>query len=240
MIKGNKVFSIIFALSIFVGIVLTLLWKNPMQNVNENSMSRQTISLMNNEEQLLKKQERKLSSLNKTYSKLQKQYNFEEEMLSKDELKNYKDLKVFLGVENLIGEGIIIKIETIDDNHNPAFEFDYNRTLLKIFNFAKQKGAEVLAINNHIIFNNTGVVLAGNHINVNDIPITPPYELKIYGNEKKLYRYFNDESVFMMVLRQNLDLKISIDKSRKITLPKIGVYTQLEYLQEKKWYKFAM
>lgn len=234
MKKETKILVIIFSLSLLLGLMATVLWRNPIQNTSGNLVSRQTTALLNNEKALLYKQEKTLADLNEEYTKIQKEFEVEESILSKEEAARYRNLKMFLGEYDLIGEGIIIKLESVDDNHNLAFEFDSDRTLLKIINFAKYMGAESIAINNQFISNYSGIVLAGNHININDIPVTPPYEIKILGNEKKLYRYFSEESVFMMVLEKNNNLKITMEKSKKITVPKIKAFAKLEYLQEKK------
>lgn len=234
MNKKMNIFFILFALSLVIGVGLTLLWKNPIQSSNANILSRQTTGILTNEEKILDKKEKQLNDLNKLYRKLENELKIEKDILSEDEAAQYKKLRMFLGAENIVGEGIIIKIESIDENNNLAFEFDSNKTLLKILNLAKTKDAEYLAINNQYISNRTGIVLAGNHININDIPISPPYEIKILGNEKKLYRYFMEESVLMLTLEQSNTVNINIEKSRKITIPKIKTYARLDYLQETK------
>lgn len=234
MKKETRVLTIIFTLSLFLGVSSSLIWRTPMQGNHEGLSSRQTLNLLNSEVNLLNKQEKNLAGLNKSYTKMKKQYDIEKNILSTEEAKLYKKLRTILGEYNLVGEGIIIKIASIDEEHNIAFEFDSARTLLKIVNFSRQNGAESMAINSQFLSNHTGIVLAGNHININDTPISPPYEIKIIGNEKRLYRYFNDESVFMMSLKNNKNLKINIEKSRKITIPMIKAYAKLEYLQEKK------
>lgn len=230
MEKKLNIFLIIFALSLSIGIGLTILWKNPIQNSNGDLLSRQTIGILTNEEKVLYRKEKQLNDLNKLHKKLENQLKIEKDILSEEEVAQYKNMRIFLGTENITGEGIVIRIEAVDENNNLAFEFDTNRTLLKILNFAKTKNAEYLAINNQYISNHTGIVLAGNHININDIPVSPPYEIKILGNEKRLYRYFTEESVLMLSLNQANTVNITVEKSRKITIPKIKTHSRLDYL----------
>lgn len=237
MNKKRSILFIMFTLSLCVGLGIALLWKNPMQNSSDNLVSRQTLGVLSSEEKILNKKEKQLNDLNKLYRKLESDLKVEKDILTEEEAELYKKMRIFMGVENIIGEGIIIKIEPIDENNNIAFEFDSNKILLKILNFAKTKDAEYLAINNQYISNRTGIVLAGNHININDTPITPPYEIKILGNEKKLYRYFTEESVLMIILNKNNTININIEKSRRITIPKKKTYSRIDYLQEIKWYK---
>ena len=230
MKKKLNIFLIIFALSLSIGIGLTILWKNPIQNSNGDLLSRQTIGILTNEEKVLYRKEKQLNDLNKLHKKLENQLKIEKDILSEEEVAQYKNMRIFLGTENITGEGIVIRIEAVDENNNLAFEFDTNRTLLKILNFAKTKNAEYLAINNQYISNHTGIVLAGNHININDIPVSPPYEIKILGNEKRLYRYFTEESVLILSLNQANTVNITVEKSRKITIPKIKTHSRLDYL----------
>lgn len=234
MDKKSKFLTLNFLLSLALGIGMILAWNNPIQNPNADHISRRTLGMLTIEEKELHKKEQTLLKLNKTYKQLEKELKVEHNILSDDETKLIKKLRTFLGEYNLAGEGIVIRIESTDENNNIAFEFDTNKILLKIINFAKNKGAEAFAINNQLISNNTGIVLAGNHINVNDIPITPPYEIKILGNEKKLYRYFTEESVLMLILKQNTNINIHIEKSKKISVPKIKAYSRLEYIRESK------
>ena len=62
----------------------------------------------------------------------------------------------------------------------------------------------------------------------------PHIEIDVHGQEIVYFHGNLEESVFMMVLEKNNNLKITMEKSKKITVPKIKAFAKLEYLQEKK------
>lgn len=168
------------------------------------------------------------------HKEIEKQKQPPEELLSEEQAKAYAMYKIQFARENITGEGVILLFEPDDPQKNLAFTFDSNRLLLKIVNLAKRKGGEFVAINNQPILNTTGIVLAGNHININNVPITPPYEVKIIGNEKTLYRFFTEESVFMLSFDKNYGTHTSISRSRKIEIPKTHFSREIEFIQEER------
>ena len=97
MKKETKILVIIFSLSLLLGLMATVLWRNPIQNTSGNLVSRQTTALLNNEKALLYKQEKTLADLNEEYTKIQKEFEVEESILSKEEAARYRNLKMFLG-----------------------------------------------------------------------------------------------------------------------------------------------
>ena len=78
---------------------------------------------------------------------------------------------------------------------------------------------------------NTEIILAGNHININGVPISQPYEIKAIGNEKTLYRYFQEKDYILEALEKNLEMKTEVSKSRKVSIPSISGQKELEYLE---------
>lgn len=221
-----------FILSLFLGTSFVILLNSPIQENRSSLIAREIVSQINEEKKALQHQERRVKELEEEYKKIQKNKLNVSDLLSESEEAKYNDFKMRFGRETIIGEGIIILLESEDSQNNIAFTFDTNRLLLKITNLAKRKGAEVVAINNQLITGNSGIVLAGNHINVNNIPITPPYEVKLIGNEKTLYRFFSEESVFMLSLEKNYGITSKISRSRNIQVPKIHFSREYEWIKE--------
>lgn len=235
MNKNNKILlTISFLLSLFLGITFIHLLNTPIQRNANGYLSREIVSRVHNERLELQHSEDRVDSLSKDYRKLQKKTILETDLLSEKEFEKYSELRTVLGQEYIIGEGVIITIASNDPDRNIAFLFDSDRILLKLVNLAKRKGGEVVAINNRLILHNTGIVLAGNHININNAPITPPYEIKIIGNEKTLERFFSQESVFMLSLDKKYEVTTTIVRSRKIEIPKTLLIKELEYIREEK------
>lgn len=217
--------------SIFLGMTFKILLNSPIQGNKNSLISREIVSQINNEKLELKKDEEKIGILTNEYKKLKKQNNVDENILSKDEAKKLESLRMLTGQEPIQGEGIIITVEGKKANQNIAFVFDKDRLLLKLVNIAKRKGGEVVAINNQLLLSQSGIVLAGNHINVNNVPISPPYEIKIIGNEKTLFRHFTEDSVFLLTLENKYEIATKVEKNRKIQIPKTLIPKELEYIE---------
>ncbi len=221
-----------FILSLFLGILLIIQMKSPIQyNAYTSFVSREIISQINKEKKDMYDLEDKLSSLNRQYTKLQKQYEKENMGLKGEEKQKYESYRISLGLEKISGEGIIIKLEPMDSNKNIAFDIESNRILLKLVNNIKKASGEVIAVNNQILTANSEITLAGNHININSVPISQPYEIKVIGNEKALYRYFVEKDYLLNALEKNLDIKTEVSKSRKISIPSLSGQKEFEYME---------
>lgn len=221
-----------FILSLFLGVLLIIQMKSPIQyNAYTSFVSREIISQINKEKKDMYDLEDKLNSLNRQYTKLQKQYEKENMGLKGEEKQRYENYRISLGLEKVSGEGIIIKLEPRDVNKNIAFDIESNRILLKLVNSIKKAGGEVIAINNQVLTASSEITLAGNHININSVPISQPYEIKAIGNEKSLYRYFMEKDYLLNSLEKNFDIKTEISKSRKISISSLSGQKEFEYIE---------
>ncbi len=221
-----------FILSLFLGVLLIIQMKSPIQyNAYTSFVSREIISQINKEKKDMYDLEDKLNSLNRQYTKLQKQYEKENMGLKGEEKQRYENYRISLGLEKVSGEGIIIKLEPRDVNKNIAFDVESNRILLKLVNSIKKAGGEVIAINNQVLTASSEITLAGNHININSVPISQPYEIKAIGNEKSLYRYFMEKDYLLNSLEKNFDIKTEISKSRKISISSLSGQKEFEYIE---------
>ena len=115
---------------------------------------------------------------------------------------------------------------------NIAFDTETNRLLLKLVNDIKKSGGEVISINNQIITGTSEITLAGNHINVNNVPVSPPYEINVIGNEKTLYRNLKEKDVMLRSWESSYGIKSDVSKTRKITIPPLSVQKDIEYLRK--------
>lgn len=231
MYKKLRQIGLILFFSLFLGIVFTCLLNSPLNANQSTPMSRGIVSQINNEKIDLRHKEEQIRLLTREYKQLEKKTLSIKDILSEEDLKKYDDYKRLIGKENVLGEGIIIKIESNKLQENIAFSFDKDRVLLKIINLAKVKGAESISINNQAINGNTGIVLAGNHINVNNVPVTPPYEIRIIGNDKGLYRYFKEESVYMLRMSEKYNVSVDISQSKAVKIPKILTPKEIENIE---------
>ncbi|MGB5823278.1 MAG: DUF881 domain-containing protein [Proteocatella sp.] len=221
-----------FILSLLLGILIIIQIESPIQyNIYTSSVSREIVSQINREKSELNDLEKKLNSLNRQYGKFQEMYENENMGLTGEEKDIYYNYRTTVGLEKLSGEGIIVKMESLDTK-NIAFDTETNRILLKLVNDIKKVGGEAISINNQRITANSEIILAGNHINVNNVPISQPYEVRAIGNEKTLYRYFIEEDYLLKSLERTLGIKTEITKSRRITIPALSVQKDLEYIKK--------
>lgn len=143
-------------------------------------------------------------------------------------IKEIDKIKRSLSFTNTYGDGIIIKIDSSNDEvGNIASIIDYNKTLINIINDLKENGAEFISINNQRINQYSDIVLAGSHINVNSVPIAQPYEIKAIGNINKLSKYEPTESEY---IEDNQIVKIEKKIQYNMNMEKINVSNKLKYI----------
>ena len=221
-----------FILSLFLGVLIVVQTNSPLQySPYSSSVSRELVSQINKEKSEMNSLEEKLGSLNKQYRKLQTEYENQNMGLSKEDKDKYYNYRMMLGLEKLSGEGVEIKLESVEAK-NIAFDTETNRLLLKLVKKKKKSGGEVISINNQIITGTSEITLAGNHINVNNVPVSPPYEIKVIGNEKTLYRNLKEKDVMLRSWESSYGIKSDVSKTRKITIPPLSVQKDIEYLRK--------
>lgn len=219
-----------FILSLLFGLILTVQINSPIQFGNDSSIiSREIATQINKEKTDLNVLESKLNTLNKEYRKIERA--LDGELIDSNLITSHRKTKALLGQEPVTGEGIVIKLEAIE-GQNIAYDLESYRILLKIVNNLKSNGGEVISINGQILTPRSEIVLAGNHINVNNVPISQPYEIKVIGNQKKLYEFFQDNRYLNLVLEKTYKIKIDISKERKITINPVTISKEYENLAE--------
>ncbi|WP_028829663.1 DUF881 domain-containing protein [Proteocatella sphenisci] len=221
-----------FILALILGVLIVVQTNSPLQySPYTSSVSRELVSQINKEKSEMNLLEEKLNSSNKQYKKLQSEYENQNLGLSKNDKEKYYNYRMILGLEKLAGEGIEIKLESVDAK-NIAFDTETNRLLLKFVNNLKISGGEAISINNQIITGNTEITLAGNHININNVPISPPYEIKVIGNEKTLYRSLTEKDIMLKSWESDYGIKADVLKTRKVIIPSLRVQKDVDYIKE--------
>lgn len=221
-----------FILALILGVLIVVQTNSPLQySPYTSSVSRELVSQINKEKSEMNLLEEKLNSSNKQYKKLQSEYENQNLGLSKNDKEKYYNYRMILGLEKLAGEGIEIKLESVDAK-NIAFDTETNRLLLKFVNNLKISGGEAISINNQIITGNTEITLAGNHININNVPISPPYEIKVIGNEKTLFRSLTEKDIMLKSWESDYGIKADVLKTRKVIIPPLRVQKDVDYIKE--------
>ncbi len=145
-----------------------------------------------------------------------------------NDIKNIEKIKKDLSYTNIKGDGIIIKIDALNDEiGNIASLIDYNKVLINIVNDLKKYGAEFISINNQRINQYSEIVLAGSHININSVPIAQPYEIKAIGNIDELSEYEVKEIKY---IENNQPIKFEQKIQSNMYMEKINISNKLKYI----------
>lgn len=119
-----------------------------------------------------------------------------------DELNRFK---AFSGMTKVSGTGIIITIDnppqdlTVNLDKNIAYDY---KLLLDLINELNSAGAEAISINEQRMINSTEVRLAGTQVNVNTLPISPPFVIKVIGNSGTLDGAINQRFGIVQSIRE--------------------------------------
>jgi len=142
--------------------------------------------------------------------------------------KELKENNSFLGLTEIKGEGIIIKL---DDNRN--IEGDelnasqylvHEEDLLHVINELYNAGAEAIAINENRVVSTTSVLCDGNIIRVNGKIITVPITIKAICS-KSIYNTLIRPQGYLQLMA-NEGVVVNIESSDEIIIPKYeGVYS---------------
>lgn len=188
---------------------------------------------------LVKKEVRQVNKnikkLNKSKEELEKEIeDLKVKYEDKEKIKEIENIKYMLSYTSLENEGIIIKIDALnEDTGNIANFVDYNKILINLINEIKINGGEFISINDQRINQYSEIVLAGSHININSVPIAPPYEFKVIGDTEKLEKYIDKDSQYIKSIKNSYPLKIEKKIEKNISMKKMNIPNKLRYIEGK-------
>ena len=188
-----------------------------IQNMNEDELKKEIISLQNKYNQANEKIEETDLKIQKYEQSLEKGEN-NSSILDK-ELNNSNMLA---GLTNIEGEGIII---TLEDNEEEQITSSH---LLNLVNELKYAGAEAISINNNRITNFTDIVDVNYVIMINGIKIASPYEVKAIGNQTYLSSTLSAKEGFLSTYKET-GFTISMNIESKLQIPKYNKEMKIKY-----------
>lgn len=171
----------------------------------------------------------------RTYSTLQdKQKEIEKERqvsLSSDETsvekqEKLKELNAYLGLTDVVGEGIII---TVQDNNSSIIgsskDLVHDADLRAIVNEAKNTNAEAISINGQRIVPSTAINCVGALVQVNNESVGSPFVIKIIGNKNTLCNNMLRQGSYLKKMEED-GIDVTVIKSDEITIERYkGVLT---------------
>lgn len=138
-----------------------------------------------------------------------------------EELERYK---MFAGLSDVEGQGIVITIDNppVDMNYayDTNFVYDYH-LLLSLVNELNAAGAEAISINDQRITGRSEIRAAGNSININLIPQQAPFVVKAIGSSDTLDGAVSHRFGIVSQIRDKRYL-IEVKKSDNVRIPKFS------------------
>lgn len=145
---------------------------------------------------------------------------------SVEKQEELKKINTYLGLTDVIGEGIII---TLRDNNtsiiSSSADIVHDVDLRTIVNELKNNGAEAISINDQRIVPTTAITCAGTVIQVNDEIVGSPFVIKAIG-DKEMVNNVMRSGGYLDWLKKEFGINVEVKKSDEIEISKYnGVLT---------------
>lgn len=213
------IFSItLFILGVLLGLTATAQFRTTLQMVRSPNPLRPNLELKKTLEEMKVKQanlKQQINDLQGKIDSLEKQIKEEQKTSSRiiDELDKYKN---FLGLFELIGEGVVIVLQDSQsydsDNQSDRSEALVQATdLLDIINLLWAAGAEAIAINGERVIFTTSINSVGETILINNSPQNNPFTIMAIGNKEILKAYLKNEVYLSNLYKRQKKYQIGID-----------------------------
>lgn len=138
----------------------------------------------------------------------------------------------YAGLVPVSGPGVEILIDSLPNRGGPGTAHRSknitDEDLLKIVNNLRSAGAEAIAVNEQRILAISEIRLAGNNINVNTIPISPPYCVVAIGNPTELKSRLEIKEGLVEYLTDS-GFAITVEVKSSITIPAFTGAVNFEY-----------
>lgn len=232
--KKKKELFVLVAVSIFLGIILSIQLKTVNRTVGDGILPTQRAQQLAAE---LKKTQAEMETYENTiaelefkieqYEKVEIDKNIYAENLYKDTVK-YRMLSGYL---DLTGDGIVLEI--IDPHEDLQFGegftiVDELDVILQIVSILNAAGAEAISINDLRYTTYTEVVRAGNHIEINGVSTNSPIIIKAIGNPTILESALMLKGGIVWELRR-YNYIVHLSQEKDILIPKYKKIKEFKY-----------
>lgn len=140
--------------------------------------------------------------------------------------------QIALGLVDVKGPGVAISIADSSLRADaPGAEelfLVHDSDLWPVVNELRSAGAEAISINGQRVVGSTAIRCAGPVINVNSVPIDPPFEILAIGNPDTLYNALTITQGVMDRFK-NLKFPVNIIKEQDIVIKAVGVEPKFKY-----------
>lgn len=139
-------------------------------------------------------------------------------------------IKRFAGLSPLSGPGIEVVVQRTEHAGLGSVDVPViaDEQLLKMVNELYSAGSEAIAINGQRITPVSEIRLAGNHINVNGTPLSPPYRIIAIGDASSLKSRLELKDGLVEYLMES-GISVEIKGKEKVTIPAYNGGLYFEY-----------
>lgn len=146
--------------------------------------------------------------------------------------QNLQDAKVFAGLTDLEGPGIVITLR--DNPKQPVPGFESNDTIhdidvVKVVNELWSSGADAISVNNRRIGASTSIRCVGPVIHVDAVPIASPVVIRAIGDADTLMGGLNLPLGVLSEIRQTNPSMVQMEKASMLRLPAYSGPTSKRY-----------
>lgn len=191
------------------------------QSMRENSLRDEVLKWK-------EKYDKKYDELQNADKELEKerQVSISTDSSSVEKQEKLKKLNTYLGLTDVIGEGVII---TVQDNTSSILgtsnDIVHDADLRALINEIKNHNAEAISINGQRIVPSTAINCAGALTQVNNEAIGSPFVIKVIGDKNTLYNNLLRPGSYLKLL-ENDGIITNIERSDEITIERYkGVLT---------------
>lgn len=147
--------------------------------------------------------------------------------------KELAKISRFAGLSPVSGQGVELVVQSHQGQAGPGIIHDpkdivTDGHLLKIVNELYSAGSEAIAINGQRITAVSEIRLAGNHINVNGTPLSPPYRIIAIGNASALKNRLELEDGLVEYLSES-GISVDVQERSKVMIPAFTGELYFEY-----------
>ena len=136
-----------------------------------------------------------------------------------------------LGLTEVTGPGVIVTLgdskKDASSSLDPSMLLVHDTDVLSVINELKNAGAEGISIDDQRIIPTTGIICAGNIIDINDEKVGAPFEIKAIGLPEQLAAL--DRPGGYLELLRSYSVEAKLEKSNSITIPKYTGTMTYEY-----------
>lgn len=219
---------------ILLGVIMSLQFKTVQKNFLQGQTPSQKsaqlvgeLTKLKNEKELLTGEIESLENKLKEIENTESKGNAVIKNLNEDILK----YKSFAGLTDVYGQGIEIFIDNPSKESSDGFEtnlvYDYE-VIVNLVNELNAAGAEAISINDQRILSQTEIRAAGENININKVPQTSPFILRVIGDPNTLEGALTGRFGIVSVIREK-NYQLDIKKMEKVTIPRYKGLIEFRY-----------